>query len=310
MNVYDSLEAAAVCRHAVIALGTFDGVHVGHRRVMETAMSEGKRLHVPTLVLTFSAHPLSVLNPLKEPARLATVEQKEEYIRSVGIDGLIMLPMTQELLNQSPEDFCACLIKYLSPSEIVVGTNFTYGKKAAGNTETLVQSMGDAHIPVRVLDLVEAPQSDYPVSSTVIRGLIAEGKMQAAMALLGRPFELRAEVVSGDRRGRTIGFPTANMLIPPKAALPPDGVYVTGVVLDGKEWPAMTNIGNNPTFTRQYRRVETHILDWSGDIYGKTVTLRFYKRLRDEKKFSSITELVDAMKVDKKKVLLHFSAHT
>ena len=134
MNVYDSLEAAAVCRHAVIALGTFDGVHVGHRRVMETAMSEGKRLHVPTLVLTFSAHPLSVLNPLKEPARLATVEQKEEYIRSVGIDGLIMLPMTQELLNQSPEDFCACLIKYLAPSEIVVGTNFTYGKKAAGNT--------------------------------------------------------------------------------------------------------------------------------------------------------------------------------
>ena len=130
------------------------------------------------------------------------------------------------------------------------------------------------------------------------------------MTLLGRPFELRAEVVSGDRRGRTIGFPTANMLIPPKAALPPDGVYVTGVVLDGKEWPAMTNIGNNPTFMRQYRRVETHILDWSGDIYGKTVTLRFYKRLRDEKKFSSITELVDAMKVDKKKVLLHFSAHT
>ena len=154
MNVYDSLEAAAVCRHAVIALGTFDGVHVGHRRVMETAMSEGKRLHVP-------------------------------------------------------EDFCACLIKYLAPSEIVVGTNFTYGKKAAGNTETLVQSMGDAHIPVRVLDLVEAPQSDYPVSSTVIRGLIAKGEMQEAMTLLGRPFELRAEVVSGDRRGRTIGFPTA-----------------------------------------------------------------------------------------------------
>ncbi|EHM43259.1 bifunctional riboflavin kinase/FAD synthetase [Anaeroglobus geminatus] len=307
MEIYHSLEEAKPCKGAVIALGTFDGVHIGHQQVMKTAADEAARAGVPSLVVTFTAHPLSVLFPEKEPLRLATLEQKTEYIRAVGVDGLVLLPVTKEFLNESPEEFCRSLIDSIGPTKIVVGANFTYGKHAAGNIRTLKASMGKAGIPVRILDLVATPAGGHPVSSTIIRCLVKGGKMEEVRELLGHPFELTGEVVTGDRRGNTIGFATANLLVPRRMAVPPDGVYMTTLIIDGRELPSMTNIGNNPTFMRQYRRVETHVINWEGNLYGKTVSVRFYKRIRDEKKFASITELVDAMKNDEKYVLSHFS---
>ena len=306
MQVFHSFQEITDCCGAVVALGTFDGVHLGHQMVMKTAMEKAAEKGVKAMVVTFGAHPFSVLCPEKEPARLATVEQKEKYIAAVGIDGLVLLPMTTHLLKESPESFCQQLLTYIHPSAIVVGSNFTYGAKAAGNTDTLQQFMTAYAIPVIALTLLERPGRATPISSTVIRRLVQMGHMETAKNLLGRPFTLTGDVVQGDHRGRTIGFPTANMLIPAKMAIPADGVYITELVWDHIGHPSMTNIGNNPTFSNQYRRIETHVLDCQENLYGKTVSLRFRKRLRSEKVFASAEELIQQMKIDEEKTRQFF----
>ena len=276
--------------------------------VMKTAIKRAAAGGVKTMVVTFTAHPMSVLCPEKEPLRLATIAQKAEYIEAVGIDGLVLLPMSEGLLRESPEEFCQNLVTYIHPSVIVVGSNFTYGAKAAGNTDTMKAFMADYAIPVEALDLLERPGGTTPISSTVIRRLIQMGHMETAENLLGRPFALTGTIVPGDHRGRTIGFATANMLIPINMAIPPDGVYVTELWWDGEGHPAMTNIGDNPTFENQYRRIETHVLDWDKDLYGKNVSLRFRKRLRGEEVFASADDLIAQMKEDEKATQQFFAA--
>lgn len=309
MEVFHSFEEITDYKGAVVALGTFDGVHLGHQKVMRTAMDKAAETGGKSVVITFAAHPFSVLCPKKEPARLATVGQKIRYIAEVGIDGLVLLPMTRHLIQESPDTFCRQILDSLYPSAVVVGANFTYGAKAAGNTASLKQFMDIYHIPVIGLSLLERPGRMSPISSTVIRRLIHMGHMEKAADLLGRSFTLEGTVVKGDQRGRYIGFPTANMYIPDKMAVPPDGVYITEVEWDGRLFPAMTNIGTNPTFTNQYRRIETHIINWQGDLYGKSIFLHFKKRLRPEIQFSSKEELTAQMREDKRKTLIYFSAN-
>ncbi|MBS6255588.1 bifunctional riboflavin kinase/FAD synthetase [Megasphaera massiliensis] len=308
MEIFHSFQEITGFTGAVVALGTFDGIHKGHQMVMKTAIKRAAAGGVKTMVVTFTAHPMSVLCPEKEPLRLATIAQKAEYIEAVGIDGLVLLPMSEGLLRESPEEFCQNLVTYIHPSVIVVGSNFTYGAKAAGNTDTMKAFMADYAIPVEALDLLERPGGTTPISSTVIRRLIQMGHMETAENLLGRPFALTGTIVPGDHRGRTIGFATANMLIPINMAIPPDGVYVTELWWDGEGHPAMTNIGDNPTFENQYRRIETHVLDWDKDLYGKNVSLRFRKRLRGEEVFASADDLIAQMKEDEKATQQFFAA--
>ena len=307
MEVFHSFEEMHNCPRSVIALGTFDGVHLGHQMVMAKAREIAQDMNASSAVVTFAAHPLSILCPEKEPLRLATVKQKIRYIADQGIDILVLLAMTKELINESPEDFCRQLLRYVHPCAIVVGSNFTYGAKARGNTDTLKQFMQTQGIPVHVLTLLDRPGRDTPISSTVIRKLITLGHMETASALLGRPYELEETVVQGDRRGNTIGFPTANMLIPVHMALPPDGVYATNVCIDGQWYPAMTNIGDNPTFTNQYRRIETNIIGWQGNLYDMVVRLRFYKRIRHEITFASTVALQKQMEQDRNDTLAYFA---
>ena len=300
MEIFHSFQEITGFTGAVVALGTFDGIHKGHQMVMKTAIKRAAAGGVKTMVVTFTAHPMSVLCPEKEPLRLATIGQKAEYIEAVGIDGLVLLPMSETLLRESPEEFCQNLVTHIHPSVIVVGSNFTYGAKAAGNTDTMKEYMAQYDIPVEALTLLERPGGTTPISSTVIRRLIQMGHMETAETLLGRPFALTGVVVPGDHRGRTIGFATANMMIPVNMAIPPDGVYVTELWWDGEGHPAMTNIGDNPTFENQYRRIETHVLDWDKDLYGKHVSLRFRKRLRGEEVFAGADDLIAQMKEDEK----------
>ncbi|MCI1822015.1 MAG: bifunctional riboflavin kinase/FAD synthetase [Megasphaera sp.] len=307
MQVFHSFEEVAGCPNAVIALGTFDGIHLGHQKVMQEAIKKAKSIGGTAVVVTFSAHPFSVLCPQREPVRLATVDQKIRYISDLGIDALILLPMNRALISETHIDFTNRLLKYLKPRGVVVGDNFTYGAKAAGNTATLKAALMQQNIPVYVLPLLETPGRTAPVSSTVIRKAVQLGHMEMAAALLGRAYELEGMVVEGDKRGTTIGFPTANMLIPLQMAIPPDGVYVTEMKA-GECWlPAMTNIGANPTFTNQYRRIETHILDWQGQLYGEKVRVRFYKRLRKEVKFINAEDLIHQMESDRRQTLSYFS---
>lgn len=310
MEIFHSFQEIAGFTGAVIALGTFDGVHRGHQLVMKAAKKQAAASGVKTLVVTFSAHPLSVLCPDKEPLRLATMRQKASYIAATGMDGLVLLPMNAAFLAESPEEFCQHLLTYIQPSAIVVGSNFTYGAKAAGNVETMKAFMSQYDIPVIALTLLERPGRATPISSTVIRRLITMGHMETAENLLGRPFALEGEVVPGDRRGRKIGFATANMLIPASMAIPPDGVYATTLTWDGKSHAAMTNIGANPTFAHQYRRIETHVFDWHDDLYGKQVTLEFYKRLRGEITFASAEDLVTQMRKDEEQAKAYLKKHS
>ena len=301
MQVFHSFEEAQDYTATVVALGTFDGVHLGHQMVMKTAIDTARKMQAKAVVVTFAAHPLSVLCPEKEPVRLATVQQKERYIRELGLDGLVLLPMNRHLIDESPDEFCQQLLDYLHPRSVVVGANFTYGAKAAGNTETLRAFM-DAHgVPVQ--HLLERPGRATPISSTVIRKLVLLGHMETAAGLLGRPFEIEGLVVDGDHRGRTIGFPTANMEIDPCMVIPPDGVYATDVFVDGAYRPAMTNIGDNPTFTNQTRRIETHIINWQGTVYGRSLCVRFYKRLRHEITFQTTEALQRQMIQDQEETL-------
>lgn len=306
MEVFHSFQEITGCHAAVVALGTFDGVHMGHRAVMRAAMAEAKTLHRKAAVVTFSAHPLSVLHPEKEPLRLATTAQKIQYIADVGVDVLVLLPMTKELMAETPTAFCRQLQETFCPAAIVVGENFTYGAGAGGNTETLAAYMKKHRTPVQVLPLVPDPQGLEPISSTKIRKLIACGNVEEAGRLLGRPFAMTGTVADGDRRGRTIGFPTANLHLAPHMAVPADGVYITEVSRQGQWLPAMTNVGANPTFTRQYRRVETHILDWHEDIYGQDITVSFLRRIREEKQFSTVAALITQMQQDKEVVRQYF----
>ena len=307
MHVFHSFEEIPTPPHAVIALGTFDGVHRGHQEVMQKAIAKARNTGTTSMVVTFAAHPFSVLCPEREPLRLATIPQKVRYIAEQGIDSLVLLPMTKTLIHQSPHEFCEHIRCYIAPQAIVVGENFTYGAKAAGNTATLRETFAINHTPVCVLPLLGSPGKTAPISSTVIRKAVSLGHMEMAATLLGRAYELESEVVPGDHRGRTIGFPTANMYIPPQMALPPDGVYVTEAEWDGITHQGMTNIGDNPTFTEQYRRIETHVFDWHGDLYGKRVRLRFYKRLRHELKFDTPDALVRQMHEDRLHTLAYFS---
>lgn len=307
MHVFHSFQEITHCGGAVLALGTFDGVHLGHQKVMKEAVRKAAAAGGSAVVITFAAHPLSVLNPQKEPLRLATVKQKIRYIAGLGVDALILLPMTKHLLDETPEEFCRQLVEYLHPAGIVVGENFTYGAKAAGNTQTLQAYMAECGVPVSVLPLLERPGRAAPISSTVIRRLVTMGHMETAAALLGRPFALEGLVVQGDQRGRLIGYPTANMLIPAQMAVPADGVYITEAEWRGGIFPAMTNIGANPTFDNQYRRIETHILQWQGNLYGEEVNIRFYKRLRPEVRFPGKDELIAQMDEDKRQTLMYFS---
>lgn len=308
MQVFHSFQEIQGCRGAVVALGTFDGVHLGHQKVMITAMEKAAAHQVKSVVITFASHPLSVLCPDKEPSKLATVTQKERYIAEVGIDALVLLPMTRHLLDETPDEFCQQIVDFIHPSCVVIGSNFTYGKMAAGNTVTLTTFMGAYDIPVLTLHLLERPGRAVPISSTVIRRLVQMGHIETTNTLMGRPFEIDGTVVTGDKRGRRIGFPTANMLIPEDMALPPDGVYITEISWDGQTHQAMTNIGANPTFSNQYRRIETYILSFEGDIYGKDVTVRFLKRLRSELQFHSVNELMKQMEIDKGKTINYFQS--
>lgn len=308
MKVFHSFEEIKDCPNAVVALGTFDGVHLGHKKVMQTAIDKARKISGTAVAVTFSGHPFSVICPQREPLRLSTIEQKVRFIANAGMDAVVLLPMNEALIAQSHADFSSRLLKYLQPRGIVVGENFTYGSRAAGNTKTLAHVFSEEQgIPVIVLKLLESPGKATPISSTVIRKAVDLGHMEMARMLLGRPYEIEGEIVHGDHRGHNIGFPTANMLIPEQMAVPPDGVYITRAEWAGKPYQAMTNIGKNPTFDHQTHRIETYIFNWDGDLYGQTMRLSFYKRLRHEAKFDTVQALISQMNIDKQQTMAYFT---
>lgn len=276
---------------SVVALGNFDGVHLGHQAVVRRAVEEGRRRGAKVVAATFDPHPRAVLAPGSEPKLLTTLEMRREALTGYGADEVWVITFDEGLSRKSPEEFVRdVLVGEIGAGVVVVGENFRFGHRAAGDFRELERLMrrfgGEAYAVV-----VRSEDGEAPISSTRIRRLIGEGDVAGAAALLGRPYVVRGVVVVGDKRGRTIGFPTANVLPDPALAVPARGVYAGYVRVGKDEYAACINIGVAPTFERQESRVEAHLLDFDGDLYGREVDVSFLERIREEKRFSGVEEL-------------------
>lgn len=282
----------------VVALGNFDGVHLGHQAVLRRAVEEGRRRGLRVVAATFDPHPRAVLTPGSEPGLLTTQDLRREALRRYGADEVRIIRFDKDLSLKTPEEFVSdVLVGEIGAGVVVVGENFRFGHRAAGDVEDLRRIMrsfgGEAYgVAVRSED------GEGAISSTRIRALIGAGEVEEAARLLGRPYVLRGEVVVGDRRGREIGFPTANVVPDPAQVVPARGVYA-GFVRVGKAfYAACTNVGVAPTFERGENRVEAYLLDFDGDLYGRVVDVSFLRRIRPEKRFSGVEELKEQIARD------------
>ena len=282
-----------------LALGTFDGVHLAHRFVIGRTVEWGQLNAGTSMVFTFANHPLSIIHPHRVPPQLQNMSSKTEQIRKLGVMVLVRIPFTRELLHMRPADFVHLLATKIKPRHIVVGPNYSFGDKGLGTPGMLAGLAGRYGIETEICS--EVMENGVMVSSTIIRRLLSKGEMLEAAKLLGRPYELTGSVVHGDHRGRSLGFPTANLKISPQLLIPGKAVYAVRVKVVGAYYNGLCNIGVNPTFKQEGLRVETHILDFDREIYGKRMTVYFIGRLRSEKKFSSAESLVIQMRSDMQK---------
>jgi riboflavin kinase/FMN adenylyltransferase len=291
--------------HPVIALGNFDGLHRGHLKIIER-VRRGAAEHGGTpMAMTFDPHPPRIVRPDKAPPLLMTKPQRLAALQQAGIACVAVVRFTPELSQWDPETFVrTVLVDWLHVSEVWVGANFLFGHDRAG-TFSVLRTLGQRH-GFRADKIDPVRYKDFVVSSTRIRRLIAEGRMDEAGALLGRQYSLDGVVVEGRRRGRELGFPTANLMTD-NELLPPHGVYATMLTIDGIVHPALTSVGVNPTFDEGALTVETHVLGFSGDLYGRQVRLSFVQRLRDERKFDDADALRAQMEADQRRAERLFS---
>ena len=289
----------------VAIIGNFDGVHGGHRalvgRARERADAEvGSRV----VAVTFDPHPAAVLRPGGAPARLTSLAQREDLLRRAGADEVVVLRFTPELASRSPEEFARMLREdpAVAADVVIVGDNFRFGARAAGDTATLAELGRQWGFDVETMALVSEDipgDRDGPWSSTRIRDSIAAGDLVAASAMLGRPHRLEGIVVRGDQRGRELGYPTANVEVEPGMAIPPDGVYAGLLVIDRERLPAAVSIGTNPQFAGTERRIEAYAIGRDDlDIYGERVALDLVERLRGQQVFATVEDLVEQMARD------------
>jgi riboflavin kinase/FMN adenylyltransferase len=273
--------------HPVLALGNFDGVHRGHRKILDRVQRVANERAATSVVMTFDPHPPRIVRPDKAPALLMTKAQKLEAIGDAGVQGAAIVRFTQELSHWDPETFVrTVLVDWLQVAEVWVGANFLFGHDRAGNF-SLLRVLG-ARYGFKAEKIDPVRYKDFVVSSTRIRRLVAEGRVDEAGALLGHQYVLDGTVVRGDQRGRTIGFPTAN-LCTENELMPPHGVYATTTRIGEIVHPSVTNVGTRPTVDNSGRTtIETHIFDLDRDLYGLTVRVGFVQRLRDERGFESL----------------------
>jgi len=283
----------------VVTLGNFDGIHLGHQKILSSVIKRAKALGAPSLVYTFDPHPLKVVAPEACPPLILGLGDKMALIEAAGIDFLVLARFTEELAATAPEEFVReVIVGRLGAAEVLVGENFSFGKGRSADVLRLKELGGEMGFIVRAVDSCKI--DGQMVSSSRIRGLIKTGKAREAAALLGRPFSMRGRVVRGDSVGRELGFPTAN-IEPHCELIPLDGVYAVIVNLNGNQYRGMVNIGVRPTFGGTSRQIEVHILGFTGDLYGEEISVKFLKRLRGEKTFVNKEALIDQLKQDRER---------
>lgn len=296
MQIEKELAKLTPAKETILTIGIFDGVHLGHQYLLNHLLMQAQKRNLTSGVITFDRHPQTVLLPRRQLSWLTDLEDRTSLLRKLGVELIVVLPFTRELAQMSARDFAQLLKKHLKMRGLVIGPDFALGKERQGDApllQTLGQEMGFSVeiVPPVVLDGVV-------VSSTAIREALARGDMKRVGQLEGRPFSLISQVVSGAKRGRNLGFPTANLNTKPEQALPKDGVYVTIAHINEELIPSVTNIGTRPTFGGGKRIVEVYLMDYQGQLYGQKLRIDFIDRLRDEKRFESTKELKAQIEAD------------
>ena len=275
---------------SAVAIGVFDGVHLGHHRVLDGLGAADSGLW--KVALTFGTHPASLLSPAGAPTPLTTLERRLELLEQAGMDAVAVLEFDDDLRNLTPSEFVdRYLVDGLHAHLVIVGVGFRFGRDADGDAPALERFGGLHGFEVETVPILGT--DDREIRSTAIRGALSRGDVESATEMLGRPHDIDGRVVPGDGRGRQIGIPTANLELDAAIAVPARGVYVVSVTIDGAEHLAVANVGVRPTFNGSVELVEVHILDFDRDLYGSTMRVRFLARLRDEQRFESVADLID-----------------
>ncbi|MBT2395211.1 bifunctional riboflavin kinase/FAD synthetase [Streptomyces sp. ISL-100] len=290
---------------SVVTIGSYDGVHRGHQLIIGRAVERARELGVPSVVVTFDPHPSEVVRPGSHPPLLAPHHRRAELMAELGVDAVLILPFTAEFSKLSPADFIVkVLVDKLHARAVIEGPNFRFGHRAAGNVAYLAELGQTYDYEVEVVDLYVrgAAGGGEPFSSTLVRRLVAEGDVEGAAEILGRPHRVEGIVVRGAQRGRELGYPTANVETLPHTAIPADGVYAGWLTVEGEEMPAAISVGTNPQFNGTERTVEAYAIDRVGlDLYGLHVAVDFLAYVRGQEKFDSIEALLEAIADDVKR---------
>src|SRR5215204_1823581 len=305
MKIFHGIENANILRPTVLTLGVFDGLHLGHQKIMRTVVDRARETGAHSTALTFDPHPRAVLHPESAPPLLQTLDQRLANFEVLGIEQTIVIPFTPEFASKPAEGFLHDIVhERLQAKEVYLGKGFAFGKDRGGNIDLLRKMSSELGFFADEVD--EVRLRGNRISSSQIRKLLAAGQVNLARRMLGRPYGVEGVIIRGDRRGHTIGFPTAN-LKPHNRVVPIYGVYATATLVDGTWRRSITNIGVRPTFeTSADPSIETYIFDFNGDLYGDVLRVRFLHHIRDERKFSGIDELKAQIEKDSSWALNYF----
>lgn len=308
MKIFHSIDGIERFAAPVLTIGNYDGVHIGHKKIIKKVVEIASKINGTSMLMTFEPHPLSILRPEKLIGRITPFHVKKKIIEENGIEVLIVLEFNDRLRQMSPEEFFnRILIERLDIKGLIVGYDFKFGKGGAGNSQSLKTLCDLKGIYFESVDAITIDGDK--VGSNRIRKALIEGSVHRASKLLGNWYFIEGRVVKGEGRGNKLGFPTIN-LETTYEIIPKEGVYITEVEFDSRRYPSVTNIGFNPTFDGKRLTIETHIIDFTGNIYGKDVTLYFHERIRAEIKFSSIEDLKNQIQLDVNSARLYFNSRS
>lgn len=296
MRLIVDLARAQVQRPTIVTIGAFDGLHIGHQHLVRELIQHARDRASLSAVVTFHPHPRSVLRPWLGPKVLTTPGEKAVLLAQMGLDVLVLLSFTPAMAQTPAADFVRLLYERLQMAELWVGKGFALGRGREGDVRALQRMGAEWGFQVRVVEPVAV--GGRVISSTLVRELLASGQVAEARQLLGRPYSLAGEVVAGAQRGRCLGFPTANLSVRPERAIPPDGVYAVYAGLGDERRPAVANIGQRPSFNAGQRTIEVHIIGYQGDLYGQDLVVEFMNRLRPERRYDDICQLVRQIAAD------------
>jgi riboflavin kinase/FMN adenylyltransferase len=300
MKVYESTDFRIEGGSAV-TLGNFDGIHLGHQALIKTVLDYSSKYALKSVMFSFYPHPVAFFDKSRGFQTLLSPKEKMYAAEKMGVDVLVQYPFTADFASLTPDAFFELLVDKTQCKVLVVGENYCFGKGRTGNLQKLTE-LGEKY-GVKVIGIPSVHFDGERVSSTRIRGLIAQGKMEEVVRLLSKPYLVIGKVEHGDKRGRAMDFPTVNQNPPAEKMLPPDGVYFSQVIYEGIRYNGITNVGTNPTFGENRRRVETHILGFNEEIYGKEVVVGLFKKLREEVRFENPNKLKEQLEKDKKTAL-------